>query len=402
VSAARTVGLAALLLIVLAAGLWAGGHPAKLPPPLRDVFVDDSAGLTAEASELIEGNYYRAVPEEELADSSLRGMVRGLRRIYRDRFSEYFSAAMLTRFNEEIEGRFSGIGLSVTEVGAGLRVVDVFERSPAERAGIEVGETIVSVDGRSIAGLGSNAATALIKGPEGTEVTVGVRARKGGEARRERLTRAEIRVPVVDSELVAVDGEKLGYAHLAAFSEGAHGALKQAVRRLQKRGAEGLVLDLRGNGGGLLEEAVLTASVFLPEGETVVTTESRTQAVAADRRPDRPRHRLRGGDPRRGAGRQRRGGDRRRALLRQGRLPAGDRPLQRRRAEADRGRVLHPRRDQPGRRRDRARRACPRPPRHAPRRGAPAGARRAGGGPMSFHCDLYPLYGHKSQWKAWL
>jgi carboxyl-terminal processing protease len=281
VSAARTVGLAALLLIVLAAGLWAGGHPAKLPPPLRDVFVDDSAGLTAEASELIEGNYYRAVPEEELADSSLRGMVRGLRRIYRDRFSEYFSAAMLTRFNEEIEGRFSGIGLSVTEVGAGLRVVDVFERSPAERAGIEVGETIVSVDGRSIAGLGSNAATALIKGPEGTEVTVGVRARKGGEARRERLTRAEIRVPVVDSELVAVDGEKLGYAHLAAFSEGAHGALKQAVRRLQKRGAEGLVLDLRGNGGGLLEEAVLTASVFLPEGETVVTTESRTQGDAS-------------------------------------------------------------------------------------------------------------------------
>ena len=93
-----------------------------MPPPLRDVFVDDSAGLTAEASELIEGNYYRAVPEAGLTDSSLQGMVRGLRRRYDDRFSEYFSAETLAHFSEEIEGRFSGIGLSVTGVEDGLRV----------------------------------------------------------------------------------------------------------------------------------------------------------------------------------------------------------------------------------------------------------------------------------------
>jgi len=280
VSAARTAALAAALLIMLAAGIWLGGHPAKMPPPLRDVFVDESAGLTAEASELIEDYYYREAPQGELTDSSLRGMVRGLRRRNRDRFSDYFSADQLARFNEEIEGRFSGVGLSVSGVKGGLRVVEVFKRSPAEGAGIEVGETIVAVDGRSIAGLDVNRATALIKGPEGTEVTLGVRARRGGKVRRAPLTRAEISVPVVDSRLETVGRQKLGYVHLAAFSEGAHGALKQAVRRLQRRGAEGLVLDLRGNGGGLLEEAVLSASVFLPEGETVVTTESRTEGDA--------------------------------------------------------------------------------------------------------------------------
>ncbi|MEX0973088.1 MAG: S41 family peptidase [Solirubrobacterales bacterium] len=279
-SVARTVGLTAALLIMLAAGLWVGGHPAKMPPPLRDVFVDDSAGLTAEASELIEDNYYREVPRDELADSSLRGMVRGLRRRHRDRFSEYFSAQQLARFNEEIEGRFSGIGLSVSAVEDGLRVIGVFKRSPAEAAGIAAGDTIVSVDGRSIAGLGSNASTALIKGPEGTEVTVGVRGPQRGRPRQVRLTRAEISVPVVDSELETVRGEKIAYVRLAAFSEGAHGALKRAVRKLQRRGAKGLVLDLRGNGGGLFDEAVLSASVFLPEGETVVTTESRTQGEA--------------------------------------------------------------------------------------------------------------------------
>jgi len=280
VSAARTVALVAALLCVLAAGIWLGGHPAKMPSPLRDVFVDDSAGLTAEASELIDDYYYRETPPGELTDSSLRGMVRGLRRRNRDRFSEYFSADQLARFNEEIEGRFSGVGLSVSGVDAGLRVIEVFKRSPAEAAGIEVGETIVAVDGRSIAGLDTNAATALIKGPEGTEVVLGLRGRKGGKARRVPVTRAEIAVPVVDSRLERVAGRKLGYIRLAAFSEGAHGPLRQAVRRLQKRGAEGLVLDLRGNGGGLLEEAVLTASVFLPEGETVVSTRSRTQGDA--------------------------------------------------------------------------------------------------------------------------
>ena len=279
-SAGRIVGLTAALLATRAAGIGLGGHPAKMPPPLRDLFVDESAGLTAEASELIEDNYYRQVEGANLIDSSLQGMVRGLRRRYSDRFSDYFSAEMLARFNEEIEGRFSGVGLSVSAVKGGLRVVTVFKRSPAERAGIEVGDTIVSVEGRSIAGLDSDAATALIKGPEGTEVTIGVRNGRDGKTRQERIVRAQISVPVVSGKLKKVKGEKVGYVRLAAFSEGAHAALRRAVRKLQGEGAQSLVLDLRGNGGGLLEEAVLTASVFLPEGETVVSTDSRTQGHA--------------------------------------------------------------------------------------------------------------------------
>jgi carboxyl-terminal processing protease len=276
----RTVGLTAALLFMLAAGLWIGGHPARMPPVLRDVFVDESAGLTAEASELIEDNYYRPVSQGNLIDSSLQGMVRGLRRRYHDRFSDYFSPQSLARFDEEIEGHFSGIGLTVTGQKDGLRVETVFKRSPADRAGIAVGETIVSVDGRSIAGLDSNAATELIKGPEGSEVTVGVRDPKTGKTRQLHLTRAQISLPVVSSKLETVNGKKLGYARLTTFSEGADVPLRRAVRRLQRKGAKGLVLDLRGNGGGLLEEAVLTASIFLPKDETVVSTDSRTQGHA--------------------------------------------------------------------------------------------------------------------------
>jgi len=273
------VALAAALIVVLCAGIWLGGHPGKLPEFLRDRFVDDSAGLNLEASELIEDNYFRPVGSAELTNASLQGMVRELRRRHRDRFSDYFSPEALAHFNEAISGRFSGVGLSVSEVKQGLRVDRVFPRSPAQEAGIEPGEVIVSVDGRSIAGESSQVSTEKIKGPEGTEVTIGVRG-AGGKLRELEVTRAQIALPVVTSRVEEVDGRKLGYVRLISFSEGAHALLRKAVEKVQDEGAEGIVLDLRANGGGLLEEAVLSASVFMPDDEVVVTTDSRTQGHA--------------------------------------------------------------------------------------------------------------------------
>ena len=276
-SARGAVAFAVALAALFAAGLWLGGHPRSLPDPLRDAFVSEPAGLNAEAAEAIEDNYYRPVGETELGNAGVQGMVRELRRRHQDRFSEYFSPEALASFNEQIEGHFSGIGLTVVEVKKGLRVASVFPRSPAEQAGIAAGETIVSVDGESIAGESSGEATKKIKGPEGTEVTIGVREAKGGKVRQLTLTRAEVTLPNVSHRVVEADGRKLGYVRLLSFSEGSHGQLAGAVRKVEKEGAEGIVVDLRHNPGGLLEEAVRTASLFLPEGEVVVSTKSRSQ-----------------------------------------------------------------------------------------------------------------------------
>ncbi len=276
----RIAARVAVLIAVLCGGIWLGGHPAKLPESLRDRFVDDSAGLTVEATELIEGNYYRAVGSNELTNASLQGMVRELRRRHGDRFSDYFSPEVLARFNEAISGRFSGIGLSVSQVKQGLRIERVFAGSPAERAGLEVGDLIVSVDGKSIAGQNSTTSTEKIKGPKGTKVKVGVKDAPDRPLRELEITRAEISLPIVSSKVKTVGGLELGYVRLVSFSEGAHALLRRAVRKLRRQGAEGIVLDLRANGGGLLDEAVLTASVFLPEDEVVVTTDSRTQGHA--------------------------------------------------------------------------------------------------------------------------
>lgn len=291
--AGRIAASLVALLAVLAAGLWLGGHPAKLPTFVSDVFVDGNAGLNVEATEAIEENYFREVSPDELTNSSLQGMVRGLRKRYEDRFSDYFSPERLEKFNEEISGRFSGIGLSVIPVKQGLKVGHVFKRSPADAAGIEVGEVVVSVEGDSIAGVDSEVATAKIKGPEGTDVTIGVLDPKTGKTRRLTITRAEIALPVAAGRVRVVDGRKLGYVRFSTFSAGSHAYLRKAVEKVEREGAEGLVLDLRANGGGLLDEAVLSASIFLPEDEIVVTTDSRTQGHAeyrtvGDNLPERP------------------------------------------------------------------------------------------------------------------
>lgn len=271
------VAFGVALIAFLAAGIWLGGHPSKLPGFVRDNLVSDPSALTAEAAEAIEDNYYRPVGATELGNASLQGMVRELRRRHRDRFSEYFSPESLESFNQEIEGRFSGVGLSVVPVKRGLRAVEVFPGSPADRAGMKAGDTIVSVDGHSIAGESSAEATGKIKGPEGTEVTIGVVGAGGGRVRELKLTRAEVALPNVSSKVKKVDGRRLGYIRMLSFSEGVHGLLADAVRRVEREGAEGIVLDLRGNPGGLLDEAVLSASLFLPKGKVVVSTDSRTQ-----------------------------------------------------------------------------------------------------------------------------
>jgi carboxyl-terminal processing protease len=260
--------LAAAVLLALGAGMWLGGHPAGLPQPLRDLFVDETTSVQAEATDVIRDNYYRSVTERRLRDGSLRGMVRSLR----NRFSHYFTPEEYRLFRESASGRFSGVGLSVVERPRGLLVAGVFEDSPAEQAGIRPGDVITAVNGRSIAGKSSDVSTALIKGKPGTYVRLTIR--RGRRTLRPRVRREQIRVPAVDGALRRADGRRVGVVELASFSSGAHGELITELRRLQRRGAQGFVLDLRANGGGLLDEAVLVSSAFVPDG-TIVTTDGR-------------------------------------------------------------------------------------------------------------------------------
>jgi carboxyl-terminal processing protease len=265
---------AAGLIVGVAVGLYAGTRADRVEP-LGDLLGEDQT-LSQEALDVIEGAYFESPDLAALEDASVKAMVQELRSRYDDRFSHYFDPRQLRRFEQATSGRFSGIGLSVLEVKRGLRVASVFDDTPAAEAGIEEGDVIVGVDGRSIAGEPAEAVTAQIKGPPGTEVELEIRQVGGGKPRELEVERAEVRVPAVDGEVRSSDGERVGYVRLSGFSQGAHGELREEIERLYERGAQGLVLDLRGNGGGLLDEAVLTSSVFIEEG-VIVSTSGRTQ-----------------------------------------------------------------------------------------------------------------------------
>ena len=265
------------LIAFLVIGVYLGGHPSKLPTFAREAFTEEPTSLVGEGAEIIKDNYFRKVGNTELGNASLQGMVRELRKRHKDRFSDYFSPESLEGFNQEIEGRFSGIGLSVVSSKKGLHVVQVFHGSPAEAGGIEAGDTIVTVEGKSIAGENSTEATEKIKGEEGTQVTVGVLDAKTKKTTEKTLTRAEVELPNVSSRIFKTDGKKIGYVRLFSFSSEASKQLARGLEKVKEEEAEGIVLDLRENPGGLLEEAVLSASLFLPEGEVVVTTRSRTK-----------------------------------------------------------------------------------------------------------------------------
>jgi carboxyl-terminal processing protease len=248
-------------------GLWLGGHPDDLPGKLRDTFVDDNQALPAEVIHDIEAKYYKKVSAEKLRQQSAKGIVKALN----DRFSNYFTPQETKLFLQATSGRFEGVGMSVGKNRRGLLVVTVFPNSPANAAGIRKGEIVTKVNGASIAGEDTRVATGKIKGPAGSTVRLTVLDPKTKKERTFTLKRARIQVPVVQGKLVERKGVKVGVVHLADFSSGAHGQLRDEVDKLTKQGAKGIILDLRGNGGGLLQEAVLVSSVFIDKGPVVST-----------------------------------------------------------------------------------------------------------------------------------
>jgi carboxyl-terminal processing protease len=264
---------------VFVGGLLIGGAVAFGVAVLVNALFGPFGGgdAASEARSAIEQNYFHKARGRGLENAQIQGMVRSLRRRYDDRFSHYLNPHTLEQFNSETSGTFTGIGLNVEGVQRGLRVVSAIPGSPAKRAGIRAGDVIVAANGRSLAGRSTDAAVSLIQGPPGTSVALRIVPASGGKARALRVKRARVEVPAVRGVVRRDGGAKVGYVRFSTFSEGAHGELRAAVDRLLTQGADGLVLDLRGNGGGLLNEAVLSASVFLGKGERVVETSSRTQ-----------------------------------------------------------------------------------------------------------------------------
>ncbi len=267
----RPLRLLALLLVPLAliGGVYLGGHPSRLPGFARDRLVgDEDTRVVGEAIDEVRDSYYRVIPDRALADAAVKGVVKSLD----DRFSNYFTPKEYAAFQMSQDSQFSGIGTTVQPSPQGLRVAQVFDESPAARAGVKADDLIVSADGKALKGLPQEAAVARVKGPKGTDVKLGLK--RGSRRLAVTVTRATVSVPQVASKVTELGGVKYGVVALAQFGGGAHAEVYAAIKKVLDDGAKGIVFDLRANGGGLVSEAQLVASAFLKDG-SIVTTRGR-------------------------------------------------------------------------------------------------------------------------------
>ncbi|HET9682526.1 MAG TPA: S41 family peptidase [Gemmatimonadaceae bacterium] len=262
----KGVVAAALLGGALVTGGWLmerGGHGAA-----RDVHAQ--AQLFDEVFQHLRRDYV-----DTLADSSLyRRAVAGVVEELGDPHSVYLDPKRLSQLEESTSGRYAGVGIQMDVRDSGITVIATLPGTPAERAGIQTGDRIVEVDGKSTAGLTSDEALRILRGASGSSVKVSVE-RPGLMTRLPfTLTRAEIEVNPVQHAVLLPD--HVGYVNLAVFSTDAARDLAQAIDSLRTAGARSLVLDLRGDPGGLLDQGIGVADLFLDSGKRIVSTRGRS------------------------------------------------------------------------------------------------------------------------------
>ena len=218
------------------------------------------------------------VTYRDLVQGALKGMLGTL-----DPHSEYMEPVKYNELKEDTEGSFSGVGLQVGVRDSELIVIAPMEDTPAFEAGIMPGDRIEKIDGQSTERFGMNDAVKILRGDPGSKVTLTISRPAWSEPKEFTLTRADIRVYSVkdinNRREFKLDDNKLGYVRLTQFGEKTADELEDALTKLEGQGLTGLVIDLRGNPGGLLDQAVAVCEKFLEKGKPIVSTEGRNSSA---------------------------------------------------------------------------------------------------------------------------
>jgi carboxyl-terminal processing protease len=252
--------------LLLAVPVVAGGFLLQATP------VQSSGLLLEQVMSLVQRQYVDTLPAGATLEKAARGLVRELN----DPYSELLSPRQSEDFNRNTGGRYGGTGMSLGQGSTGVIVVEqVFPNTPAEEGGVREGDRVVQVDNVSTAGLELTKVSNMLRGDVGSQVAVTYSRPGVTEPIKLHFTRRVIRIPAV--AFTGVYGNHIGYIPLQTFNENAASEVRAAIEKLVKDGAKGLVLDMRDNGGGIVEQALETSSLFLRDGQEIVSVRSRNQ-----------------------------------------------------------------------------------------------------------------------------
>lgn len=238
----------------------------------------DYAGVT-QVYDALKQNYNGRLTSTQLLD----GLKTGLAEATQDPYTEYFTAAQAKDFNNQLNNSFSGIGAELgQDADQNLIVVSPIKGFPADKAGLKAQDIITDINGASTSAMSVDTAVSKIRGPQGSTVTLGV-VRDKTQQLKFAITRDNIQLPSVTSKVLPGN---IGYMQISSFSDDTASLAEAAAKQFVAAKVQGVILDLRGNPGGLLDAAVNVSSLWLPEGKTVVaekgTTGSQTYTATGD------------------------------------------------------------------------------------------------------------------------
>ncbi|WP_410512572.1 S41 family peptidase [Paenibacillus sp. BR2-3] len=220
------------------------------------------------ALDLIESNYYQTVDREKLIDGAVNGMMEALG----DPYSNYMGKETAKQFEESIEGSFTGIGAEVSSDNGKVVVVSPIKGSPAEKAGVQPKDIILSVNGESLDGLELNAAVAKIRGPKGSKATLKIQRSGSTEPIELVITRDDVKLETV---YATMEKDGVGVIEVTQFSLNTGDRFKEELGKLEKQGLKGLVIDVRNDPGGVLPVVIEMAEQFVPAGKAIVQVEDK-------------------------------------------------------------------------------------------------------------------------------
>lgn len=258
-------GLAVVLALAASAvvGGWLGPRVATAQDPVADRYRVFTAALAA-----IERQYVESVESDQLVYGSITGMLQTL-----DPHSNFMDPRSYKQMRERQEGRYFGLGITIQAVPDGITAVRVFEGSPAHAKGIRRGDVIAEIEGQSTKGWTSDDAVGKLRGPKGTFVNIGIRRKGLDDLIPMAVMRDQVSIPSLSAVFMIDD--QTGYVGITDFAERTDEDLGTALESLTRQGMKRLVLDLRGNPGGQLDQAIRISNRFLPKGSMVVYTRGR-------------------------------------------------------------------------------------------------------------------------------
>ena len=254
-----------IFLMLISIGILVG---MKVDTVASDGDVFDNVKKFNEALTLIQKNYVEEVSTDKLTEAAIKGMLDEL-----DPHSTYITPEQLKRINEDFQGSFEGIGVEFDIVNDTITIVTPISGGPSEALGILAGDKIVKIDGVSSIGMSREDVPKKLRGPKGTKVTVSVYRAGMPNLIDFEITRDKIPLYSVDASFMVTD--EIAYIRVTRFSANTHEEFTKALAELNQKGMKKLVLDLRNNPGGYLDQAFKMASMFIERGKKIVYTKSR-------------------------------------------------------------------------------------------------------------------------------